>query len=136
MELTDVLPLLYERFGAFQALWNLYITLAIGILGFVTAAQKATRPVAIRVILIVAFLVFAIINLTTLNRVLSERRILEELAESLAKPGLEMDLVEVSRVSGEVTYLNIYHSILDLVVASLVWFIPHHQSKDKSSKSS
>lgn len=135
MELKDVLPLLYERFGAFQTLWNLYITIALGVLGFVATAEKASKSKIIRVILIIVFLVFALINLETLVRIREQRSILAELALELAdkQNPLEVRLAEASGASGTINFLRSFHLVLDLFVVSLVWFIPVLRTKHKDN---
>lgn len=50
MSLPDLLPLIFERFNTFQSLWNLYITIVLGVIGFVAAAKSAMASKTMRAV--------------------------------------------------------------------------------------
>lgn len=77
MNLTDLLPMYFDRSNAFETLWSFYVTVVLGLLAFSGGGKKTLVGVA--VFLTIAFLVFALASLKALYDVTRQRLELQAL---------------------------------------------------------
>ena len=69
MTLSELVPVIFERYGAFQTIWNLYIAIVLGVIGFIASAQQAMNSRIIRIVVSVGFLAFATVNSRALDSI-------------------------------------------------------------------
>jgi hypothetical protein len=79
MELKDLVTLYFERTNAMESLWSIYITITLGLIGFVSAAKLNAPRLRIISILILAFVGFAAVNGSALDNVVVQRNVLVNL---------------------------------------------------------
>lgn len=131
MSLQDLLPIIFERFGAFQTLWNLYIVIVLGVIGFIVSAKIAMSSKIVRTVLIIGFIAFALVNLRALSSVHKQRIILIDLASKRAvsenNPSVKA-LVEAGRPD-EAWKVWAFHLAADGVLVLLIWFVPIYRLK-------
>ncbi len=129
MDTAAILQLVFERFAASQTLWNLYITVVLGMVGFAAAAAQALAPRWIRAVVACAFLAFALVNLRTLAAVHDQRTHLIALAEARAEPadGAAVAAVIASAQPPETWQLTSFHLAIDVAVVALIWAIPAYR---------
>ena len=81
MEIKEVLEFLFQRADANQTFWNFYSLAATTILGIVTATNIGWLRREARVGLIAVFIIFAVANFDSLDRVRRQRGGLVKMAE-------------------------------------------------------
>ena len=82
-ELKEVLPILFERSSAAQTFWNFEIVVSLGILTVLATAPSFAQSLRVRIVFIVAFLMFAAVNLNSLVWVTEQRIVLAEQVQQL-----------------------------------------------------
>jgi len=82
MEFKDVVTLFFERSGAMQTFWNFYIAITLGLLTFFGAVKHSPRLKSVAWLVLVAFGVFASVNLNALLDVTDQRQALADLVVS------------------------------------------------------
>ena len=137
MNTIDVLiPLIFERFSAFQTLWSLYIAILLGVVGFVASATKAMQSNTVKTIITVGFLGFASVNYLALEDVREQRVILIELAvesfEENSDPRI-MSLIERGRPTDR-HQLALFHWLSNTVVIVLIWLLPSILKRTKQAQ--
>ena len=87
LTVEQTLRLVFGRTDAFRVLWNIYIVVTLGVIGFI--ANVGTKPSGRMVSWLAAagFLVFALSNMAALLQTQTERRGLVEVLDSLNPPG-------------------------------------------------
>ena len=73
MNFEELIPVIMERFTAFQTLWSLYITVVIGLLAYVAATAPTSSSPFVRLLLIIGFSGFSYVNLGALTAVSGQR---------------------------------------------------------------
>jgi hypothetical protein len=125
----ELLKILYERAGALNTYWNLYIVVALGCLTLLASGKDFVRRREIKLLLTVAFVLFAASNLNAIYDVNEQRRALLRLAEP--------PYVDAANASAPppAYWLILFHSILDLSVVLAIWIVPWSvPSKHKDPK--
>lgn len=133
LTLKDVLPLIFERFSAFQTLWSLYITVALGIAGFIATAHKASKSKTVKIVLTIGFLAFAHVNLSALLDVRFQREKLADVA--LAMPAAQksadlMEVIEEGRPDSE-NCVRKFHRSIDVILVCVIWLVPFFKEKHR-----
>jgi len=147
---VDLLPILFERFNAFQTLWNLDIVVSLGIIGVFAQSKRLNSNLLITLALLVGYAGFAWSNYDALRVVLKQRLELEigivsELPRDkaeyldhlkelcLAKPAFAQGQANIGAVAAgsripdrcplsptSLEGLNILHFFADLIVSALI----------------
>ena len=78
LSVKDLLPVLFERSAATETLWNLYIAVAGGLIVAVSTAPNAFRPIPVRAIVSVGFVLFALSNLDAALWIRDQRQVLAD----------------------------------------------------------
>src|SRR4051794_13711061 len=113
----ELLKLLYERAGALNVLWNLYIVVALGGIGFLASGRRFAQQARIKLVLTVGFVVFALSNL---NAILYVNHGRQELLKLIHSPYL----LAANPAVGPPDWLFIsFHLALDTLVVLCVWFV-------------
>ena len=126
MQLQDMIPLIFERFSAFHTLGILYITIVLGVIGFVGTAKGAMSSEIVRFVVIVGFGAFAAVNLRALNSVRKQRTILINLVSEKAANENNSSvkaLVEAGRPDNA-WKVWAFHLAADGLLILLIWFVP------------
>ena len=82
MEFKDLVTWYFERTNAMQTLWSIYVTIVLGLLGFLGSAKLKPPRLRILCILLIAFLGFAFVNCSALRSVTRQRETLVNLVRS------------------------------------------------------
>ena len=123
------LEILVERTSYINTYWNFYIAVATGIIGIV-ASGKVQITKKIRIILTIAFLLFAISNLHSICDIIDQRTSLIALIK-----GTLSSVAQTLKPQNVFVYI-IFHLLLDTVVVAAIWRInPHEQEPDKGKTS-
>jgi hypothetical protein len=77
MELHDAITILFERFNAATALWNLQLVVIIGVLGFLATSPALLKKPLLVWGLAAGYLAFASINIKVIDQVENQRRVIE-----------------------------------------------------------
>lgn len=123
----EILKLLFERAEALNGYWNLYIVVALGVLGLMASGKSFTRQLQTKSLLTLAFAAFAAANLWVLVDTNHQRvGLLQLLEPKFASIGESASPHEDWELIG-------FHILLDLVVISCIWFVKWHSSNEKDS---
>ncbi len=117
MDQNEIMLLIFGRVDALNGYWNLYIVVALGILGLMASGKRFTKQSSIKVLLTITFLVFAYSNWSAISGTNEQRRILITLAQ--APYSTVADLTEPPSF----LILALYHMILDLLVVGGIWLV-------------
>lgn len=131
MEINEVLGLMSGKFDSFQDLWSLYVTVTIGLLAYVAATYTSSSTLFIRVVLVLAFILFAVVNLDALDKVREQRDGLHKIAlshesctESASGRNKQLcDYINTIKPTGQVR-LYLFHIMVDLVVIFVLLLLP------------
>lgn len=86
MDFRDLVTLYFERTNAMQTLWGLYLTIVLGLLGFLGTVKLKPPRLRIISLLLIAFCAFAYVNCDALRSVTSQRNILVTLIRQSSGP--------------------------------------------------
>ncbi|MEO1092840.1 MAG: hypothetical protein AAFX81_19635 [Pseudomonadota bacterium] len=130
---AELLVMIFERFSASQTLWNLYITVVLGVIGFVAAVPNALTTWWIRTVVTLGFLAFALVNLNAIGNVQAQRAQLLPTAIERAAPADAQMVQAVVDVSAPPTRmeLRVFHLGIDAAVVFLIWFVPYARVGDR-----
>ena len=133
LTLKDVLPLIFERFSASQMLWSLYITVTLGIAGFIAVAPKASKSITVKMVLTISFVAFAYVNLSALLDVRFQREKLADIAIAMPAAQKSADLTDII-TEGEPDSEYIvggFHLSIDAILLLVIWVVPLLKAKDQ-----
>lgn len=82
MEFKDLVALYFERTNAMQALWSIYVTIVLGLLGFLGTVKLRQPRLRIILLLLFAFCGFAYVNCDALRSVTRQRHVAADLIRS------------------------------------------------------
>ena len=118
MNLTQLLPMYFERSNAFETLWSFYVTVVLGLLAF-SGGGKQTH-IAVAVFLTIAFLVFVAGSLKALIVVTRQRCRLEKLISAAAKEADEK-FIAGTIDSSTVRLVVAFHLLGDVLAIAGIW---------------
>jgi len=118
----DILKALFERTDALNGYWNLYIGVSLGLLGLMASAKPFTQRRPIKVLLTLAFLLFAYSNLDAIYHTNGQRRELIRLIEGTYQA------VANHAAPPSNPLLIAFHLVLDLLVVLCLWRVRWHQA--------
>jgi hypothetical protein len=118
MDLTQLLPMYFERSNAFETLWSFYLTVVLGLLAFSGAGKQTT--IAVAVFLTIAFIVFAAATLKALTVVTRQRCQLQTLIGAVAKAPDEM-AIATTIDSSKVRRVVAFHLLGDVLAIAGIW---------------
>src|SRR5688572_18881502 len=106
----DLLKIIFERAGALNGIWNLYIAVAFGVVGIMASGKSFTTRTGVKLLLIAAFVVFAIANVLELYFINQQRFALIELVDT--------QFIKVANQAKPLpnVLLFLFHGILDAIV--------------------
>ncbi len=118
MDQSELMQLVLGRADALNGYWNLYIAVAVGLIGLVAAARDVLKSGWIRFLLTLGFVVFVLANLQVMHATNEQRfRLLKLMDASHAS------LAEPSAPPSWITLL-LFHLFLDVIMVVLLWWIP------------
>ena len=123
MDFRDLVTLYFERTNAMQTLWSIYITIVLGLLGFVGTAKPRT---AIVVAMAIAFCGFAYVNCDALRSVTWQRNVVASLVRAESGKGDNSDAR--LRIAGTLDPPSVrgviaFHVLGDVLVLSAILFL-------------
>ncbi|MEM7247895.1 MAG: DUF1353 domain-containing protein [Acidobacteriota bacterium] len=134
MSIQDYLELGFDRFHGFQLLWSFFITVAVGVVGYVGATATASSIGTVRLLIGLGFLAFAGVNLWALDSVREQRELLADAAlaaiERTEEGGELQDaaslkaIVSSGRPSSRWALLG-FHLVADVLVLAMIWLVPN-----------
>ncbi len=123
----DTLKLLFDRADALNGYWNLYIAVALGVLGLMASGKSFAHLRQTKALLTIAFVVFALSNLEVLIATNEQRRAIAALIDPAYRAAAQ------HAGPPENWKLIAFHLTLDLVVVLCIWLVKWHSLKDESS---
>ncbi len=123
MNFKDLVTLYFERTNAMQYLWSIYITIVLGLMGFVGTAKPR---LAIIFLMLIAFFGFAYVNCGALRSVTNQRNVVANLIRSENKSDTDPDVrrqISSTLDPPSVLDVTVFHVIGDLLVISAVLFL-------------
>jgi hypothetical protein len=124
----ETLKLLFERSEALNGYWNLYIAVSLGALGLMASGKSFTRLRQTKILLTIAFVVFAFSNLEVLIDTNEQRRALGAL--------IAPDYLAAAKHAAppDNWKLMAFHITLDLVVVLCIWLVNWYSPKDEDAE--
>src|SRR5687767_11302965 len=123
----DALKLLFDRAEALNGYWNLYIAVSLGVVGLMASGKSFTRPRRTKILLTIAFVVFALSNLDVIIATNEQRRALGALV------GPELRAAAVHAAPHDNWKVIAFHATLDVVVVLCIWLVKWYSPQDDSS---
>ena len=123
MEFKDLVSWYFQRSNDMQIYWNFYVTITLALLVFFGSA-KTPRPKVIAIVLSLAFVMFAAVNLDGLIDVTRQRNTLAHLAGSLPATlmsGDEHTLAATLTPPG-LPSVVVVHLFGDILVLAGIWY--------------
>jgi hypothetical protein len=122
-DLKEALTIFFERFNAAVTVWNLQLTVILGLIAFLAVASSVMQNKLLRGGLIVGYLMLAIANLLTLEKIEAQRRTLAEFVVSRLKGS---DLAAMASTVGAPSPMAValLHLAADIIAVLAIWFIP------------
>jgi hypothetical protein len=133
MEFKDLVALYFERTNAMQTLWSIYITIVLGLLGFLGTVKLATNSFLMPLFLTIAFVGFATVNMSALRSVTTQRNIVANLIHSSQFDGA-INSVAQSKIAASldppsVLGLTLFHLGGDALTLVGIWVLVLKVSK-------
>jgi hypothetical protein len=114
----ELLKVVFQRADALNGYWNLYIVVALGVLGVMASGKSFTKRPSIKLLLSLAFAGFAYSNLDVLYHTNEQRRILIGLVEPLYRAAADH-----AAPASNLALLS-FHVFLDIAVVACIWVVP------------
>lgn len=141
MNIHDILELNHNWFDSFFVLWGLYITLSVGILGYVGMATDSTTSSIVRVILILSFAMFAFVNWSAIDDVRQQREDIYLLGMDYLNLQNTRDLIPQQKSQIEKIlqnsqpfgkyHVSYFHWFIDFLIILTIWFLPSQVAKNR-----
>ena len=127
MHFNELVTLYFERTNAMQTLWGIYVTIAIGLLGFLAAAKLKAPLLRIILLLTLAFFAFAFVNCQALRSVTRQRNVSANLIRSL-KEDASADSETRRRIADtldppSVAGVTAFHVSADVLMIFAIWLL-------------
>ena len=134
MEAKDFLSFAIDRASAINVLWNLWLGVATGVVGFMVSGKEFTQGIVLRAFVSVAFGLFAYSNLNAILRLGNLREALLQ-AIPLDLPN-RAAIIEGLSPAEPVEYIT-FHVVIDVVVLGVIWAAPFNRlvTKLRSARS-
>jgi hypothetical protein len=145
MEFRDLVTLYFERSNEVQTLWNLYITVVVGLLALFGAIKQSRQKVILAGIVSLGFLAFAYVNEDALQDVTHARRVTQGLINNYngtdCTPQMKDRIHDIVTPPTE-TQLESFHFLCDVLVLIAIWgltleirlrSITHHRRESRLS---
>lgn len=124
MKNDEIIKLAFDSASGMNIYWNFFIVVSTAILGTLASGKEFTKSKVLKVVMTIAFIVFAVSNLRALLSVLSQR---EALLAMLTNVGPKLASLCDTLSGPERGWLIAYHLVADLTVLSAIWFVPWHR---------
>lgn len=126
-ELTkkDILEIAIERSGALNNYWNIFIAVSLGVVGVMASGETFTDSDILKIVLTVAFVVFAYANL---DAILCLGKLRQALINKIKEDEGLKPIVESIKPAKNWHYV-VFHVLLDISVIFSVWFVPWLSTK-------
>jgi hypothetical protein len=121
LETKDVLGFAIERASAINTYWNLYLAVATGVLGILATGKDFSGSWSIKLLITIAFIVFALSNLDAIIK-LGEQR--QALLDMLPKSVDNREAILASLSPAKKWQYAVFHGVLDSAVIAAIWFVP------------
>ena len=131
LTVEETLNLIFDRTDAVRVLWNFYIVVTLGVLGFMGKAGSGKNAIRISRLVAFGFLLFALSNLGAMLQTQRERQGLVAVLEQFDLPdsyGMLEQAVFVWPPWSVVTF----HLAMDLVVILCVWWLGRRRAAEAS----
>ena len=134
LDLNNTLNLLFQAGAATQTYWNLYIVVAVGVVGFIAASPSAGRQRRNKVLFTAAFLVFAFSNLMAMNQVHSQWDALADIVALNLTPAQdipnEFKVLERTIKPLPFSLVMAFHLGYTTLISLAIWLIPRRKEKE------
>ena len=124
MKLQELISLYFERTNAMQTLWGIYITIVLALLAFY-GSKDTSAGIGRSVLITMAFVGFAVVNLDALKDVTTTRnRTRDLIVNDKASDHLNDDLRRVLPeiiTPPSVLSVMVFHIAGDLMVVGWIW---------------
>lgn len=129
-EVKELLQILFERSNAAATLWNFQLTVLLALFAFLTATSNTIRSKVLLAGLTTVYAVFAVINLTVLLQIETERSVLyDAVRPELLGSGLAGLLGHIGPLLPWWGWAAV-HLAGDLAAVVAIWLIPYLRRKD------
>ena len=118
-----LLELVFARADALNGYWNLYIAVALGLLGIMATGKPFTEERAIKLLLTAAFAVFAYSNVDAIDSTNEQRRQLLQLLSGSQYYQAALNAGPPPRI-----ILWLFHLSLDFTAVLALWLVPWHRA--------
>ena len=134
--MNELMALILERSSETHTLWTMFITVVIGILGYISATASTSSSILVRTLLIIGFSAFAFVNCKNLRDVHFHKDQLIEVARlnlgnnpTLGKSqnqviGTQHWQSILTRLSDGSKHLIKFHVFIDAIVVLMIWSMP------------
>ncbi len=121
LTVQETLSLIFDRTDAVRVLWNFYIVVALGALGFMAKAGSGRNALRVRRLTAVGFLLFALSNVGAMHQTQLERRGLVAVLNQFDLPDQYQMLEEAVFVWPPWSVVT-FHFLMSLVVVlCILW---------------
>ena len=122
MQYHDLVQLYFERAGAAQSLWTLYVVILASLLAF--SSLRHRRDVLTTALISALFLIFAYRNLDGLHEVLAQRDAALQALKQMADTGLaaaQRTALQATMQPNDYGETRVFHVIADVLVIVAIW---------------
>jgi hypothetical protein len=110
MNINEAITHYFERSNQISALWNIYVTVTLGIIAFLAAAEVTTQ---VRLLGLLAFVAFSTVNLLALHTAARQRELFKRIIEAAGIQENQQGVLSVS------TLVNELHQVRALATVSI-----------------
>ena len=126
MELLTVeqtLNLIFDRTDAVGVLWNFYIIVTLGVLGFMAKAASGARALRMSRLVAFGFLLFALSNLAGMYQFLEERGALIAMLKQLDYLPESYELIKGALFEWSYWIYVPFHLVMDLAILFVILWL-------------
>jgi hypothetical protein len=125
--LKELLQMYFERSGAVETFWSFEIVVVLGILTIMCTVPHVFADFARRLVVTIAFVLFAASNLQAILVITRQRRILRSEIANLVAGHPHIDKLGSIRVLSPPSELEVilYHLTFDALAMFLIWLASH-----------
>lgn len=132
MSIEDIalLKILIERTGYINTYWNFYVIVATAITGIIVS-DKIHITFNIRIILTIAFILFALSNYSAINNLNKQRLEISELIPINKSTNKQLVIVTETLKPRKLSDYKLFHALLDILILSLIWLFKQRKERYK-----